>query len=326
MQVFQWKKSGGSNPQVKKSWIIGIISGIFGIIILSTMFYQVDTDSVGVITRFGKYIDTTQPGLHVKVPMGIDKVVRVPVQRVQKEEFGFRTIKAGIRTEYIKGRDEDVSLMLTGDLNSAVVEWIVQYQIGNPVNYLYNIRNVRSIIRDASESVMRKVVGDRSVDEVIILSRREIAQESKDQLQDMLNSMGAGIHIVTLELKDVNPPDPVKPAFNEVNEAKQEMERMVNEAWESYNKIIPKAKGEAEKTIRQAEGYGLNRVNRARGDANKFLAIWKEYNRAKDVTKRRLYLEAMNEIYPQIEKKYIVDSSQKGLLQLLNLNEMGGKK
>jgi len=127
-------------------------------------------------------------------------------------------------------------------------------------------------------------------------------------------------------LKDVNPPDPVKPAFNEVNEAKQEMERMVNEAWESYNKIIPKAKGEAEKTIRQAEGYGLNRVNRARGDANKFLAIWKEYNRAKDVTKRRLYLEAMNEIYPQIEKKYIVDSSQKGLLQLLNLNEMGGKK
>lgn len=326
MQVFQWKKSGGSNPQVKKSWIIGIISGIFGIIILSTMFYQVDTDSVGVITRFGKYIDTTQPGLHVKVPLGIDKVVRVPVQRVQKEEFGFRTAKAGIQTEYIKGWDKDVSLMLTGDLNSAVVEWIVQYQIGNPVDYLYKIRNVRSIIRDASESVMRKVVGDRSVDEVIILSRREIAQESKDQLQDMLKSMGAGIHIVTLELKDVNPPDPVKPAFNEVNEAKQEMERMVNEAWESYNKIIPKAKGEAEKTIRQAEGYGLNRVNRARGDANKFLAIWKEYNRAKNVTKRRLYLEAMNEIYPLIEKKYIVDSSQKGLLQLLNLNETGGKK
>jgi len=326
MQVFQWKKSGGSNPQVKKSWIIGIISGIFGIIILATMFYQIDTDSVGVITRFGKYIDTTQPGLHVKVPMGIDKVVRVPVQRVQKEEFGFRTIKAGIRTEYIKGRDKDVSLMLTGDLNSAVVEWIVQYQIGNPVDYLYNVRNVSSIIRDASESVMRKVVGDRSVDEVIILSRREIAQESKDQLQDMLDSMGAGIHVVTLELKDVNPPDPVKPAFNEVNEAKQEMERMVNEAWESYNKIIPKAKGEAEKTIRQAEGYGLNRVNRAKGDADKFLAIWKEYNRAKDVTKRRLYLEAMNEIYPQIEKKYIIDSSQKGLLQLLNLNETGGKK
>ena len=308
MQIIQWKKSGSNNPQVKKSWVIGIISGIFGIIILSTMFYQIDTDSVGVITRFGKYLYITQPGLHVKIPLGIDKVVRVPIQRVQKEEFGFRTIRAGIRTEYIKGRDKDVSLMLTGDLNSAVVEWIVQYQVSNPVNYLYNIRNVRSIIRDASESVMRKVVGDRSVDEVIILSRREIAQESKEQLQEMLNSMGAGIHVVTLELKDVNPPDPVKPAFNEVNEAKQEMERMVNEAWESYNKIIPKAKGEAEKTIRQAEGYALNRVNRAKGDSEKFLAIWKEYNKAKDVTKRRLYLEAMNEIYPQIEKKYIIDS------------------
>ena len=326
MQIIQWKKSGSNNPQVKKSWVIGIISGIFGIIILSTMFYQIDTDSVGVITRFGKYLYITQPGLHVKIPLGIDKVVRVPIQRVQKEEFGFRTIRAGIRTEYIKGRDKDVSLMLTGDLNSAVVEWIVQYQVSNPVDYLYNIRNVRSIIRDASESVMRKVVGDRSVDEVIILSRREIAQESKEQLQEMLNSMGAGIHVVTLELKDVNPPDPVKPAFNEVNEAKQEMERMVNEAWESYNKIIPKAKGEAEKTIRQAEGYALNRVNRAKGDSEKFLAIWKEYNKAKDVTKRRLYLEAMNEIYPQIEKKYIIDSSQNGLLQLLNLNEKGGQK
>lgn len=323
--MVQWTKSG-TNPQIKKSWVIGIIVGIFGIIILSTMFYQVDTDSVGVITRFGKYIDTTQPGLHVKIPLGIDKVVRVPVRRVQKEEFGFRTVKAGIRTEYIKGRNQDVSLMLTGDLNSAVVEWIVQYQIGNPVDYLYNIRNVRSIIRDASESVVRKVVGDRSVDEVIILSRRKIAQDSKVQLQEILNSMGAGIHIVTLALKDVNPPDPVKPAFNEVNEAKQEMERMVNEAWESYNKIIPKAKGEAEKTIRQAEGYALNRVNRAQGDAEKFLAIWKEYSRAKDVTKRRLYLEAMNEILPEIQKKYIIDSSQKGLLQLLNLDEKGEKK
>ena len=326
IQIIQWNKSGNANPQIKKSWIIGIILGIFGIIVLATMFYQVDTDSVGVITRFGKYKDTTLPGLHIKIPLGIDKVVRVPVQRVQKEEFGFRTIKAGIRTEYIKGRDEDVSLMLSGDLNSAVVEWIVQYQIGNPVDYLYNVRNVKSIIRDASESVMRKVVGDRSVDEVIILSRREIAQESKEQLQDLLNQMGAGIHIVTLELKDVNPPDPVKPAFNEVNEAKQEMERMVNEAWESYNKIIPKAKGEAEKTIRQAEGYRLNRVNRAKGDAEKFLAIWKEYNRAKDVTKRRLYLEAMNEIYPEIEKKYIIDASQKGVLQLLNLDQKGEQK
>jgi len=216
--------------------------------------------------------------------------------------------------------------MLTGDLNSAIVEWIVQYRIGNPVDYLFNVRNVTDIIRDASESVMRQVVGDRSVDEVIILSRREVALEAKEQLQNILNSYKTGIHVVTLELKDVNPPDPVKPAFNEVNEAKQEKERMVNEAWESYNKVVPKARGEAEKTIRQAEGYALNRVNRAKGDANKFLAIWKEYNRSKDVTRRRLYLETLNEVLPKIGRKYVVDSEQKGLVQLLRLEEKGGEK
>ncbi|MCK4452671.1 MAG: FtsH protease activity modulator HflK, partial [Anaerolineae bacterium] len=177
-----------------------------------------------------------------------------------------------------------------------------------------------------SESVMRQVVGDRSVDEVIILSRREVALEAKQRLQKILDSYGTGIHVVTVELKDVNPPDPVKPAFNEVNEAKQEMERMVNEAWETYNKSVPKASGEAERTIRQAEGYELNRVNRAKGDANKFLAVWKEYNRSKDVTRRRLYLETLNEVLPKIGRKYIIDSEQKGLVQLLQLEEKGEKK
>jgi membrane protease subunit HflK len=312
-------------PNVKKV-VIGIIIGILGLIFLSTILYQVGTDEVGVITRFGKYIATTQPGLHVKIPYGVDRVVKVPVKRVQKEEFGFRTAKPGVRTEYVKGISTEESLMLTGDLNSAIVEWIVQYRIGNPVDYLFNVRNVTDIIRDASESVMRQVVGDRSVDEVIILSRREVALEAKEQLQNTLNSYKTGIHIVTLELKDVNPPDPVKPAFNEVNEAKQEKERMVNEAWESYNKAVPKARGEAEKTIRQAEGYALNRVNRAKGDANKFLAIWKEYNRSKDVTRRRLYLETLNEVLPEIGRKYVVDSEQKGLVQLLRLEEKGGEK
>jgi len=312
-------------PNVKKV-VIGIIIGILGLIFLSTILYQVGTDEVGVITRFGKYIATTQPGLHVKIPYGVDRVAKVPVKRVQKEEFGFVTAKPGVRTEYIKGLAIEESLMLTGDLNSAIVEWIVQYRIGNPVDYLFNVRNVTDIIRDASESVMRQVVGDRSVDEVIILSRREVALEAKEQLQNILNSYKTGIHVVTLELKDVNPPDPVKPAFNEVNEAKQEKERMVNEAWESYNKVVPKARGEAEKTIRQAEGYALNRVNRAKGDANKFLAIWKEYNRSKDVTRRRLYLETLNEVLPKIGRKYVVDSEQKGLVQLLRLEEKGGEK
>jgi len=313
-------------PPIKKSMVIGIAILIFGIILFATIFYQVGTDEVGIIKRFGKYIDTTQPGLHFKMPFGIDRVTKVPVQRVQKEEFGFRTVVAGIRTEYAKGKNIGESLMLTGDLNSAVVEWIVQYRIGDPVDYLFKVKNVRTIIRDASESAMRQVVGDRSVDEVIILSRREIADEVKLMLQDAMDYLKTGIRIVTVELKDVNPPDPVKPAFNEVNEAKQEMEKMVNKAWESYNKVIPKARGEAEKTIRQAEGYALNRINRAKGDADKFLAIWKEYNLAKDVTKRRMYLETMNEVLPRIERKYIVDSEQKGLLQLLELEGKGGEK
>ncbi len=317
----------GSNPNLNvKKVVIGIILGILGIIFLSTLLYQVGTEEVGVITRFGKFLSTTQPGLHMKIPYGVDRVDKVPVARVQKEEFGFRTLSAGVRTEFVKGRNPEESLMLTGDLNSAIVEWIVQYRIADPVDYLFKVRSVRSTLRDASETVMRQVVGDRSVDEVIILSRREVAQEAAEMLQDILNSYETGIQIVTLELKDVNPPDPVKPAFNEVNEAKQEKERMVNEAWEAYNKVIPKAAGEAEKTIRQAEGYALNRVNRAKGDANKFVAVWKEYNRSKDVTRRRLYLETLNEVLPRVGRKYIIDSEQKGLLQLLSLEEKGGEK
>lgn len=317
----------GSNPHLNvKTVIIGIILGILGIIFLSTLLYQVGTEEVGVVTRFGRLQDTTQPGLHMKIPYGVDRVAKVPVARVQKEEFGFRTLSPGVRTEFVKGRNPEESLMLTGDLNSAIVEWIVQYRIADPVDYLFKVRNVRNTLRNASETVMRQVVGDRSVDEVIILSRREVAQEAKALLQNILNSYETGIQIVTLELKDVNPPDPVKPAFNEVNEAKQEKERMVNEAWEAYNKVIPKASGEAEKTIRQAEGYALNRVNRAKGDANKFMAVWKEYNRSKDVTRRRLYLETLDEVLPRVGRKYIIDSEQKGLLQLLSLEEKGGEK
>ncbi len=310
-------KSPNKNPNLI---ITGIFIFAFLLITLLSIFYQIGTDEVGVITRFGKYVGISQPGLHAKLPLGIEKVTKVPIMRVQKEEFGFRTIRAGVKTEYVKGKATNESLMLTGDLNSAVVEWVVQYRIKDPVNYLFKVRNIKATIRDVSESVMRQVVGDRSVDEVIILSRREVALIAKNKLQKILDRYETGIHIITLELKDVNPPDPVKPAFNEVNEAKQEMERMVNEAWEAYNKVIPKAKGEAEKTIRQAEGYALNRVNRAKGDANKFIAIWKEYNNAKDVTKKRMYLETMNEIIPKIEKKYIVENNQNGILKLLNID------
>lgn len=315
-------------PPFQRRWLLPGVVIIVIIVFLATTFYTVGTDEVGVIKRFGRYVRTTQPGLHAKIPFGVESVTKVRAARVFKEEFGFRTLRPGIRTEFARGPITDESLMLTGDLNIAVVEWIVQYRVKDPVNYLFKVRNVRETIRDVSEAVMRQVVGDHSVDEVIILARREIATEAKQRIQEILDSYQTGIHIVTVELKDVNPPDPVKPAFNEVNEAKQEKERMINQAWEAYNKAVPKAKGEAEKSIRQAEGYALNRVNRARGDAHKFLAVWKEYNRAKDVTRRRLYLETLQEVLPKIGRKYIIDSEQKGLVQLLQLEAKkgGGEK
>lgn len=323
MQEYRFPQGVG---QIKRTWVVVIVIVIAAMVFLRTSFYQVGADEVGLVKRFGKYLSTNGPGLHLKIPLGVDTVTKVPVQRVQKEEFGFRTVRPGVRSEFARGKSLEESLMLTGDLNSAEVEWIVQYRISDPVAYAYNVRNVQASLRDGAESVMRQVVGDRSVDEVIILSRREVALEAEQQLQEILDYYRTGIHIVTVELKDVNPPDAVKPAFNEVNEAKQEMERMVNEAWETYNKAVPKASGEAERTIRQAEGYALDRVNRAQGDANKFLCVWKEYSRSKDVTRRRLYLETLAEVLPKLGKKYVVDSEQKGLLQILNLDGKGASE
>ena len=241
-----------------------------------------------------------------------------------KEEFGFRTLRPGVRTVYTPEKWEDESLMLTGDLNVAVVEWIVQYRIVDPYKYLFKVRDVRKTIRDISEVVMRMVVGDRSVDEVLTVGRMEAATQAQKKLQEILNFYDTGIKIVTVKLKDVNPPDPVKPSFNEVNEARQDRERFINEAWQAYNKVIPKAKGEAEKVIAEAEGYAIKRVNRAQGDANRFLAIWKEYKRAKDVTRKRMYIETLSKVLPRVGKIYVVDSEQKTLLPLLSLE--GGKK
>jgi len=226
-----------------------------------------------------------------------------------------------VRTQYLRDTFSDESLMLTGDLNSALVEWIVQYRINDPVKYLFNVRNVRETLRDVSESVMRQVVGDRSVDEVIVLGRQEIEDEAQQLTQSVLDDYDTGLKVVTIKLQDVNPPKPVQPAFNEVNEARQEKERIINQALEAYNKIIPQAEGQAKQAISEAEGYALNRVNRAKGDAEKFLAVWREYSKAKDVTRRRLYLETMLEVLPNIENIYVVDEQQQGLIQLLQLGK-----
>ncbi|MFQ5628309.1 MAG: FtsH protease activity modulator HflK [bacterium] len=310
-------------PQIDKRLVYIGIAAILGIWLIFSSVYTVNADEVGVVQRFGRYTVTTQPGLHFKIPFGVESVKKVKVQRNLKAEFGFRTRAAGVRTQYASGNYASESLMLTGDLNSAIVEWIVQYRIKNPVQFLFRVRNVENTLRNVSEAVMRLKVGDHSVDEVIIINRQEIAIDVKDNIQQLLDEYETGIDVVTVNLQDVNPPKPVQPAFNSVNEAKQERERIINEALQAYNKAIPQAEGQAEQTIRQAEGYAINRVNRAKGDAEKFLAVLQEYNRAKNVTRRRLYIETMSAILPKINEIYIVDEGQQGLVPLLQLQKSG---
>jgi membrane protease subunit HflK len=289
------------------------------LLLASTAFYTVNQDEVGVVQRFGRYIETTQPGLNFKLPLGIDAVTKVNVKAVQTEEFGGGSAEADFRARPRPGGDPgSVSLMLTGDLNVALVPWIVQFRIKDPYNYLFKVNNLRQLLTDMSEAVMRLVVGDRSINEVIS-KRGEIANEARELLQRELDLAESGIHIVTVELKRTNVPVPVQPSFNEVNQATQEREQTIYQANEEYNKAIPAARGAADRTIREGEGYALNRVNRAEGDAARFRQIYEEYRKAKDVTARRLYLEKMRTVLEQMGPIYIVDPDQKSALPLLNL-------
>jgi len=308
-----------------KKFLLPIMGIGFVLVVLFTTFYSVGPDEVGIVRRFGKYIRTSNPGLHFKLPFNIEKVNNIKVRYIFKEEFGFRTVKSGVVTQYSPKEYFDESLMLTGDLNVIVVEWIVQFKVKDPVKLLFNIRNPRGTIRSMSEAVMRQVVGDRSVSEVLTTRRVETNQEVQTKLQEVLDSYNSGIHIVTVKLQDVNPPDEVKPSFNEVNAAKQEKEKVINQAWEAYNKAVPRARGEAEKTIRESEGYALKRVNKAKGDASKFISIWEAYRTAKEVTKKRLYLETMNEVLPKVGFKYVLDSAEKSILPLLRLGQGGAR-
>ncbi|MBU1888124.1 MAG: FtsH protease activity modulator HflK [Candidatus Omnitrophica bacterium] len=312
-------------PDIKK-YIFPVIGGILFLLFIFSGVYSVGPDEVGVIRRFGKFVRITDPGLHFKIPLGIEKLDNVKVRYVFKEEFGFKTLKPGIKTQYSSRDYFDESLMLTGDLNVLVVEWIVQFKIKDPVRLLFNVRNPKETIRSISEAVMRQIVGNATVSEVLTTRRVETNQEAQDKLQEILDYYESGIQIVTVKLQDVNPPDEVKPSFNEVNGAKQEKEKMINQAWEAYNKAIPTAKGDAQKTISESEGYALKRVNTAKGDASRFMDTWEAYKEAKEVTRKRLYLEAMNEILPKVGQKYIIDSSANNILPLLKLNKEGGVK
>jgi len=309
-------------PKIKPGVIKGIALGLVAVILLIGSIYQVSPEELGVILRFGKFTRTADPGLHFKMPLGIEKLTRVPVQRQLKLEFGFRTTLPGVRSEYrITPETAKESVMLTGDLNVVVVEWIVQYKIKDAYNFLFKLRNVEDTFRFMNEAVVTKIVGDNSVDEVLTIGRARIASQAKEELQQLCDLYEIGIDVNQLIFQDVNPPDLVKPSFNEVNESLQEKERKINEAWSDYNQEIPRASGEAEQVIRGAEGYATERVNRSQGDAALFTSVYKEYARAPLVTRKRLYLETINEVLLKIKKKIILDEKQRNFLPLLNLGE-----
>jgi membrane protease subunit HflK len=301
------------------------IAGIAAVLIFGTSsLFTIEPEEVGVILRFGKYVRTVNPGLNLKLPLGIEKVYKVPVERQLKLEFGFRTEKTEGRTAYSSGNYLEESLMLTGDLNAADVEWIVQYRIHDPYKFLFRVRNGVATFRDINEATMREIVGDRTVNEVLTVGRSEIAATATEMLQSLADQYETGIKIEQVVLQDVNPPEQVKPAFNEVNEAQQEREKLINQARSEYNKVIPKARGEAQRTIEEARGYALQRVNNARGEAAKFTAVFQEYSNAKEVTRQRIYLETMNDVLQRVGKKLITDEKASGILPLFNLNKEGG--
>jgi membrane protease subunit HflK len=305
---------------------LGLIFAIaVGVLCAATSYYQVEPEEVALVTRFGRYVGAAQPGPHFKWPLGIDTAIKVPIQRQLKEEFGFRTVRAGIHTEFETTEDsKQESRMLTGDLNVANVEWIVQYKIKDAYQFTFRVRDVRGTLRDLSEAVMRKVVGDHSVTEVLTVGRERIQLQAKDEMQLLCNRYQMGIEVLQLVLQDVNPPEAVRDSFNEVNQAIQERERAINQAWASYNSVIPEAEGKAEQTLQSAEGYATERVNNARGEVQRFLAIESEYKKAPAVTRSRLYLETIANVLPKAKKRVIVDDSLKNVLPLLNLSP-GGK-
>lgn len=302
---------------------LGLIIAIFFLgSILYSAFYTIAPGEQGVVLRFGKYVKTTTPGLNFKLPL-MDEVIKVDVENVRKEEFGFRTKTPGQRTEFEKTGYGAESLMLTSDRNVIDLEWIIQYKVQDPVFFAFKIKDVKQAVRDSSEVALRRIVGNMTFD--YVLSNREmLAAATQREVQESLDRYQAGVKIVTVQFQDVNPPEHVKPSFNEVNEADQDMKRLVNEAEEAYNREVPKARGDAKRILEEAQGYAVERVNLAKGEASRFLAILKEYKGGQDVTRRRMYLETMQEVLPKVTEIYVVDGDKGGILPFLDVR--GGRK
>jgi membrane protease subunit HflK len=310
------------DPDWFKKYALRIVAGFLLLAAFVTGIKTVGPEEEGVVVQLGKYNRTVQPGLSFIIPYGFESMYKIPVQRQLKQEFGFRTRTAGTQSEYSKSGFGDESMMLTGDLNLSDVEWVVQYRIVDSYRYLFRVRNAEKTLRDMSESAMRKIVGDRTVNEVLTVGRQEVASSVEVLLQEMCDEYENGIRIDQVVLQDVNPPEPVKPSFNAVNEAQQERETLINQAEAEYNRVIPRARGEAEETIQLSEAYALNRVNRSKGEAERFNALYESYIKAPEVTKQRIYLETMEKVLPKIGNKIIVDEKGNNVLPLLNIDKV----
>jgi modulator of FtsH protease HflK len=298
---------------------------VYGLLIVVGLFTSIRTigpEEEGVVINLGKFSRTLQPGLNFILPFGVEKMYKIPVQRQLKHEFGFRTSNPGTRSEYADGSYVDESSMLSGDLNMADVEWVVQYRIVDSYKYLFKVRDAEQSLRDMSESAMRKTVGDRTVNEVLTVGRQEVASNVEVLLQKLCDEYENGIRIDQVVLQDVNPPQPVRASFNAVNQAQQERETLINKAESEYNRVVPRAKGEAQETVQLAEAYALTRVNGARGEAARFNSLYTEYMKAPEVTKKRIYLETMERLLPKLGNKVIVDEKGNNVLPLLNLEQI----
>jgi len=344
LKAWKWIKRGA----VGLAALIGVIGSI----------YTIQPDSVGVVKRFGKYVRQEPPGIHLKIPYKIETVDKVPVQKVHLVECGFRTLEAGVNSRYIgreeieqgKVSDSELSdlvrqsgerippgmsdrdfaidmlrreyLMLTGDLNLADVEWIVQYTIKDASSYLFNLKEPELTVRDASQSVMRQLIGNGSIDEAITIGRTDYETQGKEILQKLLDTYNTGIHVVALKIQSSHPPERVRDAFNAVNQAQQNKEKRINQAMASYNEEVPRVEGEAKAMIERADGYALKRVNEADGDAKKFNSVYEQYSQAPAITRQRMYLETMNKVLPQIDEKWLVEEDLGGLLKILNITDL----
>ena len=289
-----------------------LLIGVVGIVVAFTAFYTIQPDEQGVVLRFGKYLKTTDPGLHFKLPLGIDEAIKVKTKLILQQDFGFRAGRDESAAQRVELDSE--SMMLTGDLNVADVEWVVQFQISDPQKFLFQTREPITNLRDIAQAIMRRVVGDRLVTDVLTIGRIEISDEAMKLMQDVLDKYDMGVRIVSIKLQDVNPPGPVKPSFNDVNAAKQEQEQLINQSERKYNEVIPEARGQAEKRISEARGKSLALINKAKGDVAKFNSVLAEYKLAPRVTEDRLYLDAMETVFTQQESIILVDEKLKGIV------------